>query len=43
MMLKVEPLVDVTRGDITECVHLGALAVVDADGRLLHSIVIPIS
>jgi L-asparaginase II len=37
-MLNVAPLVDVTRGDLTECVHLGALAVVDADGRLLHSI-----
>jgi len=37
-MLNVAPLVDVTRGDLVECVHLGALAIVDADGKLLHSI-----
>ena len=37
-MLSVAPLVDVTRGDLVECVHLGALAVVDAGGLLLHSI-----
>lgn len=35
-MLNVVPLVNVTRGDLVECVHLGALAVVDADGRLLY-------
>lgn len=29
------PLIDVTRGEITESVHFGAVAVVDAGGRLL--------
>lgn len=37
-MLNVAPLVNVTRGDVVECVHLGALAIVDPDGQLLHSI-----
>jgi L-asparaginase II len=32
------PLVKVTRGDLTECTHLGALAIVDADGHLLYSL-----
>lgn len=29
------PLVELTRGGIVECVHFGALAVVDVDGKLL--------
>jgi L-asparaginase II len=37
-MAKVVPLVDVTRGDLVESKHLGALAVVDADGKLLFSL-----
>jgi L-asparaginase II len=37
-MINVAPLVNVTRGDLVECTHLGALAMVDADGKLLHSI-----
>lgn len=31
------PLVEITRGEIVESRHLGALAVVDSDGRLLAS------
>lgn len=31
------PLVELTRGGIVECVHYGAMAVVDAQGRLLAS------
>jgi L-asparaginase II len=37
-MLSVVPLVNVTRGDLVECIHLGALAIVDADGKLLYSL-----
>lgn len=37
-MPDIAPLVTVTRGNLVECTHYGALAVVDADGRLLHSI-----
>jgi len=37
-MLNVAPLVNVTRGALVESVHLGAMAIVDADGALLHSI-----
>lgn len=37
-MLNVAPLVSVTRGKLVETVHLGAMAIVDADGKLLHSI-----
>ena len=29
------PMVELTRGDVVECTHRGALAVVDASGRLL--------
>lgn len=32
-----EPVYEVTRGEIVESVHFGALAVVDADGRLIAS------
>lgn len=32
------PCVELTRGGIVECVHFGALAVVDSDGKLLFSI-----
>lgn len=31
------PVVELTRGGIVECVHFGALAMVDADGKLLFS------
>ena len=31
------PLVELTRGPLVESIHYGALAVVDADGRLLYS------
>lgn len=37
-MLNVAPLVSVTRGNLVESVHLGAVAIVDADGKLLHSL-----
>ncbi len=33
----VEPIVAVTRGPITESIHFGAVAVVDANGKLLFS------
>lgn len=36
-MLNVVPLVEVTRGDLVECIHLGAVVAVDADGRLVYS------
>jgi len=32
-----EPVVELTRGGIVECVHFGALAIVDSDGNLLSS------
>jgi L-asparaginase II len=32
-----QPLVEVTRGEIVECVHFGALAVVDTTGHLVAS------
>ncbi|MGV8050705.1 MAG: asparaginase [Anaerolineaceae bacterium] len=32
-----EPIVELTRGGMVECVHYGALAVVDSNGRLLAS------
>ena len=32
---KIEPLVEVTRGNIVESMHYGAFAVVDSDGNLL--------
>ena len=31
------PVVELTRGGIVECVHYGAVAVVNADGGLLYS------
>lgn len=31
------PVVELTRGGIVECVHFGALAMVDSDGKLLYS------
>lgn len=37
-MKNLVPLVKVTRGNLTECTHLGALVVVDADGHLLYSL-----
>ncbi len=37
-MLNAVPLVTVTRGDMVECTHLGSLAIVDADGKLLYSL-----
>ena len=33
-----EPVVELTRGGIVECVHFGAMAVVDSEGHLLGSI-----
>lgn len=30
-----EPLVELTRGGIVESIHLGALAAVDSEGKLL--------
>lgn len=32
------PAVELTRGEIVECVHFGALAMVDSSGQLLYSI-----
>ncbi len=32
------PVVELTRGGIVECVHFGALAMVDSDGKLLFSL-----
>ena len=32
-----EPMVEATRGGIVESMHLGAMAIVDSDGRLLAS------
>ncbi len=37
-MLQVEPLVHVVRGGLVDAVHMGALVVVDADGRLLYHV-----
>lgn len=37
-MKSVVPLVKVTRGDLTESTHLGAVAIVDSDGHLLYSL-----
>ena len=34
---RVVPLFELTRGNIVESIHFGAIAVVDAHGRLLHS------
>ncbi len=36
--MNVAPLVTVTRGDLVECTHLGALAIVDSEGNLLYSL-----
>jgi L-asparaginase II len=33
-----EPVIELTRGGIVECVHFGAMAVVDSEGHLLSSI-----
>lgn len=36
-MSRFEALLELTRGDIVESIHLGAIAVVDSQGTLLHS------
>ena len=36
-MSRFEPLLELTRGRVVESIHLGAIAVVDSQGTLLHS------
>ena len=33
-----EPLIELTRNGIPECVHMGALAVTDTEGRVLAQV-----
>ena len=35
--MQLAPLIEATRGDMTECVHFGAIAVVNAQGKLIAS------
>ncbi len=36
--MNIQPLIELTRGDTTECLHLGAISVVNARGEILSSV-----
>jgi hypothetical protein len=35
LFMNFEPLIELTRNGVQECVHMGALAVTDTEGRVL--------